>query len=226
LADGTYTFTPDSGYVGPVSFVYEVIDSRGAKASATIYFTVNAIDILLGSITLKLNGTHIQAQNQLALYAEHAGGFDQLTLYRRDATGSVNTMNTYSNITTDKFATAYIDKLLTTRVNYYYFVGKLENGTYAQSNTVRLEAPFYSDLVVYPSPTTSSVTVAFNATIEDGYIIKVTDARGRLVMFKDGRTTIGDNTVALDLSAHAAGNYFVVVELNGEARHTVKIQKK
>ncbi|MCO6464567.1 MAG: DUF11 domain-containing protein, partial [Saprospiraceae bacterium] len=46
--DGSYVFTPESGYKGPVEFVYEVTDAMGAIANATLHILVkdNGIESL------------------------------------------------------------------------------------------------------------------------------------------------------------------------------------
>ncbi|WP_198553793.1 Ig-like domain-containing protein [Tenacibaculum sp. Bg11-29] len=47
-ADGTFTYTPNTGYVGPDSFVYEICDNATVPVcdQATVYLTVNNINSL------------------------------------------------------------------------------------------------------------------------------------------------------------------------------------
>lgn len=51
-ADGSYTFTPDSNFVGPVQFEYEVVDNGmpGASAKGTIHIMVEPIPDLTPAI--------------------------------------------------------------------------------------------------------------------------------------------------------------------------------
>jgi hypothetical protein len=42
-SDGSFTYTPNAGYVGPDSFTYRAIDRRGASASTTVTLTVKAV---------------------------------------------------------------------------------------------------------------------------------------------------------------------------------------
>jgi VCBS repeat-containing protein len=44
-ADGTFTYTPNPGYIGPDSFVYRITDGRGGQSQATVNITVDPIQI-------------------------------------------------------------------------------------------------------------------------------------------------------------------------------------
>ena len=55
---GDYTFTPVSNYSGTAEIVYETMDSKGAKAHATLYLTVENVAVDL-SISLTLSPSQI-----------------------------------------------------------------------------------------------------------------------------------------------------------------------
>ena len=42
LINGSFTFTPDSGFAGPTTFTYEMSDGAGGLATGTVSITVNA----------------------------------------------------------------------------------------------------------------------------------------------------------------------------------------
>jgi hypothetical protein len=44
-ADGTFTYTPNLGYIGPDSFVYRITDGRGGQSQATVNITVDPVQI-------------------------------------------------------------------------------------------------------------------------------------------------------------------------------------
>ena len=64
--DGTYTYAPASGYAGPDSFTYTVIDAAGQTTTATVSVTVGALagnDTGTTSANTPLNGSTVLAND-------------------------------------------------------------------------------------------------------------------------------------------------------------------
>ncbi|ACE90124.1 hypothetical protein RHECIAT_CH0001143 [Rhizobium etli CIAT 652] len=84
--DGTWTFTPDADYNGPVSLSYAVIDGHGGGVPATQSFTLDAVNdapVLSGSAATLVAGTEdtpytISAADLLAGFTDVDG--DQLSV--------------------------------------------------------------------------------------------------------------------------------------------------
>ncbi|MCK5384923.1 MAG: tandem-95 repeat protein, partial [Alphaproteobacteria bacterium] len=47
--DGTFSYTPDTGYIGGDSFIYTLEDATGETDTATISFTLNQVDYIYGT---------------------------------------------------------------------------------------------------------------------------------------------------------------------------------
>ncbi|NKF15148.1 cadherin-like domain-containing protein, partial [Rhizobium phaseoli] len=84
--DGTWTFTPDANYNGPVSLSYTVIDGNGGNVPATQSFTLDAINdapVLSGNAATLAAGTEdtpytISAADLVAGFSDVDG--DQLSV--------------------------------------------------------------------------------------------------------------------------------------------------
>ncbi|ANL58556.1 cadherin-like domain-containing protein [Rhizobium phaseoli] len=84
--DGTWTFTPDANYNGPVSLSYTVIDGNGGNVPATQSFTLDAVNdapVLSGNAATLAAGTEdtpytISAADLLAGFSDVDG--DQLSV--------------------------------------------------------------------------------------------------------------------------------------------------
>ncbi|WP_405252247.1 Ig-like domain-containing protein [Dokdonia sp. Asnod3-C12] len=57
-ADGTFTYTPDSGYTGPDEFTYTVTDAQGAKDTATVSLVIAPVSNTTTAID-DINNTYV-----------------------------------------------------------------------------------------------------------------------------------------------------------------------
>src|SRR5258708_33257897 len=78
---------------------------------------------------------------------------------------------------------------------------------------------------VYPNPSMGTSYLLFTATMEDQYFVEITDAVGRVISLKEGRSTIGENKVDLNTSNYAQGMYFISLMDKSHGRRTLKLVK-
>lgn len=98
----------------------------------------------------------------------------------------------------------------------------------ASDNTVGIEEPeFGFSMQAYPNPTANMVILDFNADKELELQISLIDVMGKQYpVAKSNITVLGNSRQQIDLSAYAAGNYFIRIDdEKGQFSKTIKIQK-
>ena len=74
----------------------------------------------------------------------------------------------------------------------------------------------------YPNPTQGKLNLEFNIASGENYSLKVMDMTGRLVQTMNGRASIGENLIELDMSGFAKGLYQLSID-NGEEIQVVRV---
>jgi protocatechuate 3,4-dioxygenase beta subunit len=116
-------------------------------------------------------------------------------------------------------------------INVYYRVKVYDlDGQYLYSNTVVVNPTqtAVEDVVLYPTPFTTEITVGYNATVDSELEIEITDMVGSVVKKQTQSVTVGQNQLLInELGALSTGNYFVkVVDLNINKTFVKKVTKK
>jgi hypothetical protein len=226
-ADGTYTFTPVPGYVGPASFVYTVLDARGASAKATLYFIIDATNQPLSAVQLWLQGNNVAGVNHLVINCQNTDGFAMVQLYRLSKNGgNASVIYTNNQLLIGANILTYLDRKMLDNINYYYAVATLPNGVQLQSNTIVLATPQSSDLIVYPNPTKDIVNIEFGSVDQEAFSVRVLDISGRVVKQHYGKASVGKNVVSLSLEDLANGNYMVTVQIGTRQVQHLKVNKE
>lgn len=106
----------------------------------------------------------------------------------------------------------YIDEQVNSSQLYYRLKQVDLNGAFEYSETVQLDFSKYPELKgvdfeIYPSPTSDVVHIEANGTINDNFVIRVTDLLGRVVHEEQVDTQNGKNT--LRVSKLSEGIYYV-----------------
>jgi Secretion system C-terminal sorting domain len=82
------------------------------------------------------------------------------------------------------------------------------DGQVVQSNLDNLS----DQIKVYPNPTENLLFIETNDAIADQVVFQLLDATGRIVLRKNEEQAIGSNKYALNLSALAAGSYYLILQ--------------
>lgn len=93
------------------------------------------------------------------------------------------------------------------------------------SGVIALERNSLSGVTIAPIPAKNEVFLQFDTAEEGEIIITIIDIHGRQLMQKIVTTTIGLNTIEIDLRAYTSGIYFVSLD-NGEDQQTKRILKQ
>ncbi len=106
---------------------------------------------------------------------------------------------------------SFIDNNLPGRSIVYYRLKMIDiDGKFSYSKTIaiRLNNNF-SNAVVYPNPTTRSLSIKLNEALESKSILQVTDISGRIV--KQQNISAGLSTIDMDVYHFSQGRYFIKI---------------
>lgn len=84
------------------------------------------------------------------------------------------------------------------------------------------EAPFVSDLIVYPNPASDKVNLEFDLMQDGRVIFMLVNNAGQVVFSKTAQMLSGRLTYTLPLSSYASGLYYVVIR-TGYRTYTEKL---
>lgn len=122
-------------------------------------------------------------------------------------------------------------KELLDQQHIYYRVKVYDiDGQYLYSNTVYV-SPLQTatdDVVVYPSPFTTSISIGYNATQVSELEIELTDMAGKVITKKINEVVLGQNSITIgELGSLSAGTYFIkILDINTNKTFVKKISKK
>lgn len=83
-----------------------------------------------------------------------------------------------------------------------------------------------NDLMIYPNPATSNVSLQFNANKESKYTIQLHDITGRLLQIKKITATNGLNRVNFNVNNYAQGIYMITLMDADKNKRTLKFTKE
>lgn len=218
-SDGSYAFTPESDYVGPAQFSYEVTDdgSPSATAYGTIHILVTPVltplPIYLSSFTtysIECGKVKIDWESAAEFNVSHfeiqysTDGKSFTTIKRHEASNSIRG-DRYS-ITIDN-----IEK------NGYFRLKSIDlddTYTYSTVNAVAFKCDD-ADFSVYPNPAINQFTID---GLEAAEYVQIFDATGRLAYYQKN---LKDNAVNIYTTHFSPGLYNVIlIKTNGEVEST------
>ena len=108
-----------------------------------------------------------------------------------------------------------------TGLRQYYRLRQVDLGGYNRlSNVVLIKSDRPTMITIdgiFPNPATTTINILVGAPVKDKVSIVVTDMAGRIMITKNMNVETGSNTLPLDVSRLAGGNYFIkMVDSNGE----------
>ena len=108
-----------------------------------------------------------------------------------------------------------------TGLRQYYRLRQVDLGGYNRlSNVVLIKSDKPTMITIegiFPNPATTTINMLVGSPGKDKVTVVVTDMSGRIMITKNMNVETGSNTLPLDVSALAGGNYFIkMVDSNGE----------
>ena len=81
----------------------------------------------------------------------------------------------------------------------------------------------YSDLLIYPNPANTIISVEFNAEFQSNGMVFLHDSKGRLVQTSKEHINNGNNTLTFNVGALAQGMYLITISdgINAVSRQLV-----
>ncbi len=129
------------------------------------------------------------------------------------AKGNSNTKINYS----------YIDKSLSTGINYYRLKQIDANGSFVYSSIASITNRNAGKIVVYPNPVSSTATLYSSEAWSKNQSLQIVDVNGALVQ---SESITGGNTIQFSTSKLSAGLYLVRVIENGKTVSQTKLIKQ
>jgi hypothetical protein len=161
-ADGTYAYTPDTGYVGKDSFTYTITDAHGQTSTATATITVEAISptAAADAFTVDENGT-LATSSVLTNDTQVAGDASSLAATSTTAHGTLTLAADFA--TTGNFTytpdTGYVGK-----DSFTYTITDAHGQTSTATATITVEA-------ISPTAAADAFTVDENGTLATSSVL-------------------------------------------------------
>ena len=233
-SNGTYTFTPNSSFVGTVEFVYQACDDAlpiQACASATLYFTVTPIVNPLPITWLSFSVVESNCEVNLnweTSYEENVSHFDIMRQKEGDANytkiGEVAAVGN-SAITNKYF---YKDVNSISSGTYYYQLKSVDiDSKYDLSkiNPIVVNCGNKNEISVYPNIIENEIHIdLYNDDVAD-YTIKLIDMSGRILLETIKTVANQNEMITLPVTHISQGLYQLLIE-TPEKIETFKLIKK
>lgn len=230
--DGTYTFTPVSGFTGPVEFPYTTCDdgTPQACAMATLHILVST-DAPLAIDNVVLYGETVNGQNEITWntinefnnqYFEllHGAQLDEMNIIATiQSNGELNSAGNWS------YSFKHTSPI--TGSNNYY---QLRSVDYEQKekihNTINLFIAQKGRLVVYPNPAIDKLTITFNGLEMEDLNIELYDMAGKRLISETYMVNNSSFTKEVSLEGLGKGMYILKVSDLSGTNYTFPIHKK
>jgi hypothetical protein len=231
-ADGTYTYTPPSGYTGPDNVNYTICDVTGVAPQplctvAQIHLLVsNSLSILaatgfkatasLQGLTATIKWETLSEQNTDYFVLERS--LDNISFTATgnsiNAAGNSNTKNIYQQA--DNISSLAQQSIIYYRVKQTDIDGKIK-----YSNVVIVRLNKSNGITAWPNPFTSSITVNINTPQHTEVRIRLTDVAGKTIMTGNQQVGGGVSQVTLNgLEKLASGVYVLIIADNNSGIST------
>ncbi len=236
--DGSYTFTPVTGFTGPVDFVYTTCDngSPQACASATLHILVSGT--LAGPLAVKyLSLNAVPVENSTVAVTWVTSEEINNNHFEVERSFDLNSFKTIA-IVLDGFAAgtqkryAYTDKSieLQNKNIIYYRLKQYDNDgrfTYSKILSVKLKTDDLVAMQLSPNPFAENIKIRYNASQKGLAELSIIDANGKTILVQKASFNIGLNNISINgLSKLNVGFYVAKLTVNGLVTATEKIIKK
>ncbi|MFT3705609.1 MAG: Ig-like domain-containing protein [Agriterribacter sp.] len=202
--NGSYSYTPASGYTGNDSFTYQLCDGDGDCAPGTVSLLVqNALPVVLVDFTAQMSATNCNAQLKWSTGVEE--NFSYFTV--ETSTDGVNFMEA-GRIYALGSGSSYSYTYTVPQQGSIYFRLKMVDidNTFRFSAVLRLNATCSSNREIKVLPTFTS-GIVYVKNLRRGELVQLFDAAGKMIKQRKA----ADATEILDLGGLAHGTYTVVV---------------
>ncbi len=237
-ADGTYTYTPPSGYTGPDFCNYTICDVTVVNPNplcnqAMIHFLVAPVPPVPVTLTT-FNAVLISkkqsklfwiSQSEINLHHyEIERSTDGLKFISRgfiNAKGSLTSSQNYS----------FIDELNTNAAIVFYRLKIVDNdGKFKYSNVVSLKlnnSSTVDQIKVYPNPFVSNINIELISLHEETAAIRILNANGKTVYKEQTQLKTGGNLITIpNLEKYSKSTYLIEIKTNSNrvVRKVIKNQ--
>jgi hypothetical protein len=231
-ADGTFTFTPVTGFLGgPITFTYQLTDNGFTPASSNIAtVTINYPAIIILPISLKsFEGSMTNGVGLLkwVVAANETGEqFQVLRSSNGKAYKELGTINVSKTVGEEVYT--FTDPTVLDGTNYYKIkvVNKDKRITYSNVVIIKSLVANRSKLSIVQSPVAFTFSFKYTSSNSSPYNVAVYTTTGTQLFNKKVNIQKGDNVFMIDINNYMpSGTYYLEVT-NGVDRQVVKLLKK
>jgi hypothetical protein len=206
-------------------YTLTVTDSNNCKGTDDVIVTVNTQTLPLNIV--RFNG---QLYNQTVLLKWQAENETNNRNYvvERSSNGSnfnelgkVVAINTIGSHTYNFTDTHPIEP-----TNYYRLKIEDKSGYLTYSNILPIKINSQNTgALFYPNPAKDNATILFHSNVIDKYSIVITDATGKLLRKIEGVSTMGTNSIGVNVTHFSAGIYYITIT-NQSGKQSLKFNKQ
>jgi hypothetical protein len=203
--NGTYTFTPVSGYTGPVNFPYEVCDNGTPQActNATLYILINPFSTLPLTL-LSFTGVLQNDNAEIKWLTESEENTDYFDLERSDNGFNFTAITRINAAGSGNNSYGYTDRSLRAGKNWYRLKMADKDGRFRYSTIIVLSKDDNGASSLYPNPVTDIATLKTASALR-GTTARVVDVTGKAVM----NIVIKNNFETVNLRQLSIGTYYL-----------------
>ncbi|HEY0680322.1 MAG TPA: Ig-like domain-containing protein [Chitinophagaceae bacterium] len=236
--DGSFTFTPKSGFTGSsTSFTYQVCDQGfspacGNIATVSISFTAGMLPVRLADFTVSVNNNNDAVVRWTTTYEQ---GSDRFEIERSFDGATFETAGTIKGAGTSfaKNEYSFTDRLrnsITNKKDVYYRIRMIDVNSRAEASKVLVLRLFRTGALkmisVTPNPAVNDINVQVQLKENSYVVMKVTNSSGTEVSRKSIRGSEGLNVFSLEGTGRLLpGTYMLEVIINSNERMTTKLVK-
>ena len=220
-ADGTYTYTPPVGYMGPDQVSYSICDVTAVApqplcANAIIYFLISN-GTLLPVDLLSLTGKKAGKDNFLQWITSQENNSSHFAVENRTDNSAFATIGSVTAKGTSNTPTGYnyVHHNPIAVVNYYRLKLVDLDGHFKYSNTIAIK-PDGAGVVlnsIYPNPFTDKFYLAITCDRSEKVNIVIYDVQGRIIQSTGEALQKGFNSITVNGLKHiASGTYYIEVK--------------
>lgn len=228
-----YNSAIGSGQIGTGTNYLAVSDSSNNGRSNVIDIDGNGVSDDAGENvpTPYAFGT-ILANNPLSLKAvEKAGAYTltwnnlediKATKYKLQRSYNGRDFSAIAHFTSSKTDFSYTDNSIATGTVYYQVMITKTNGQTVYSNIVSFKNKSALQILAWPNPSHSDLTISFNAATSNNATIRISDAMGKKMIQKNHFAQKGKNSLTLEVGKLNPGIYLCEVLVNNQ-KEIIKI---
>ncbi|MBL7766374.1 MAG: tandem-95 repeat protein [Chitinophagaceae bacterium] len=229
-SDGTFTYTPSNGYVGPDQFIYRKCDDGSPSVcdTATVYITMLNPPTIL---PVELNSFNLYGEicaTQLEWTTSQESNVSHFEILRKTTNTPFEKIGQVAAAGNSQILKSYAYRDATSGKGYFEYRLKIVDidGYYEYSpvRSVNLLCNTETEIRLYPNPSESNTSLLISTPEASTYEVKMMDAVGQVVFYTNLDLQNETRIINIPIKHLASGLYSVLVS-DGIDVKVIRFQK-